>query len=224
MLNRSVNTNILRTYPKFIALSVLILSLLAPIPSHGAKGYRYWGYFQATAGASAWSAAMTGPSVEVKDGDVEGWIFVFSSNDIPAVTPMMDPDFATLCGETPETSGKIRVGLVVDFGAGNIAPDGEIPNEFFSDCVVVDKGSLGLDVLEAALDVRAGDSGLICGIAGYPASECGAEIDEPAAEQVVAIERTEEQENSSSQSAPILLAVLALFLLSAFFLNRRRTR
>ena len=224
MLNRSVNTNILKTYPKFIALSVLILSLLAPIPSHGAKGYRYWGYFQATAGASAWSAAMTGPSVEVKDGDVEGWIFVFSSNDIPAVAPMMDPDFATLCGETPETSGKIRVGLVVDFGAGNIAPDGEIPNEFFSDCVVVDKGSLGLDVLEAALDVRAGDSGLICGIAGYPASECGAEIDEPAAEQVVAIERTEEQENSSSQSAPILLAVLALFLLSAFFLNRRRTR
>ena len=224
MLNRSVNTNILKTYPKFIALSVLILSLLAPIPSHGAKGYRYWGYFQATAGASAWSAAMTGPSVEVKDGDVEGWIFVFSSNDIPAVTPMMDPDFATLCGETPETSGKIRVGLDVDFGAGNIAPDGEIPNEFFSDCVVVDKGSLGLDVLEAALDVRAGDSGLICGIAGYPASECGAEIDEPAAEQVVAIERTEEQENSSSQSAPILLAVLALFLLSAFFLNRRRTR
>lgn len=224
MLNRSIITNILKTYPKFIALSVLILSLLAPIPSHGAKGYRYWGYFQATAGASAWSAAMTGPSVEVKDGDVEGWIFVFSSNDIPAVTPMMDPDFATLCGETPETSGKIRVGLVVDFGAGNIAPDGEIPNEFFSDCVVVDKGSLGLDVLEAALDVRAGDSGLICGIAGYPASECGAEIDEPAAEQVVAIERTEEQENSSSQSAPILLAVLALFLLSAFFLNRRRTR
>jgi len=224
VLNRSINTNILKTYPKFIALSVLILSLLAPIPSHGAKGYRYWGYFQATAGASSWSAAMTGPSVEVKDGDVEGWTFVFSSNDIPAVTPMMDPDFATLCGETPETSGKIRVGLVVDFGAGNIAPDGEIPNEFFSDCVVVDKGSVGLDVLEAALDVRAGDSGLICGIAGYPASECGAEIDEPAPDQAVAIEATLEQENNSSQSAPILLGVLALFLLSGFFLNRRRSR
>ena len=123
MLSRSINTNILKTYPKFIALSVLILSLLAPIPSHGAKGYRYWGYFQAAAGASSWTAAMTGPSVEVKDGDVEGWTFVFSSNDIPAIEPMMDPDFATLCGETPETSGKIRVGLVVDFGAGNIAPD-----------------------------------------------------------------------------------------------------
>ena len=224
MLNRSINTNILKTYPKFIALSVLILSLLAPIPSHGAKGYRYWGYFQATAGASSWTAAMTGPSVEVKDGDVEGWTFVFSSNDIPAVTPMMDPDFATLCGETPETSGKIRVGLVVDFGAGNIAPDGEVPKEFFSDCVVVDKGSVGLDVLEAALDVRAGDSGLICGIAGYPASECGAEIDEPVVEEAVAIEATTGQEDSSNQSVPILLGVLALFLLSGFLLNRRRSR
>ncbi len=214
-------------FQKKIAITLILIStqiFAIPSASAASKGWRYWGYFQAAPGDKTWTAAMTGPSVEVKDGDVEGWIFVFSSNDIPAVTPMMDPDFATLCGETPETSGKIRVGLVVDFGAGNIAPDGEIPNEFFSDCVVVDKGSLGLDVLEAALDVRAGDSGLICGIAGYPASECGAEIDEPAAEQVVAIERTEEQENSSSQSAPILLAVLALFLLSAFFLNRRRTR
>ncbi|MFM8693232.1 MAG: hypothetical protein ACKOCY_01240, partial [Actinomycetota bacterium] len=65
MLNRSINSNILKTYPKLIALSILILSLLAPIPSHGAKGYRYWGYFQAGSGASTWSAAMTGPSVEV---------------------------------------------------------------------------------------------------------------------------------------------------------------
>jgi hypothetical protein len=224
VLSRFTHSNILSTYPKLIALSVLILSLLAPIPSHGAKGYRYWGYFQAPAGASAWSAAMTGPSVEVKDGDVEGWAFVFSSNDIPAIEPMMDPDFATLCGQTPEASGKIRVGLVVDFGAGNIAPDGEIPNEFFSDCVVVDKGSVGLDVLEAALEVRAGDSGLICGIAGYPASECGAEIDEPAPEEAVAIKATPEQEKSSNQSVPILLGVLALFLLSGFLLNRRRSR
>jgi hypothetical protein len=222
VLKRFTRSNILKTYPKLIALLILILSLCAPIPSHGAKGYRYWGYFQATAGASAWSAAMTGPSVEVKDGDVEGWAFVFSSNDIPAVEPMMDPDFATLCGQTPETSGKIRVGLVVDFGAGNIAPDGEIPNEFFSDCVVVDKGSVGLDVLEAALEVRAGDSGLICGIAGYPATECGAEIDEPAAQEAVEIAATPEQEESSNQSVPILLGVLALFLLSAFLLNRRR--
>jgi len=40
----------------------------------------------------------------------------------------------------------------------------------------------------------------------------------------VAIEATTEQENSSNQSVPILLGVLALFLLSGFLLNRRRSR
>lgn len=157
-------------------LSIALLILATPLASAD-TGYRYWGYFQAQSGASSWTAAMTGPTIEVKDGDVEGWAFVASSNDIPATPPMMDPDFAALCGEVSEVAGKVRVGLVVDFGAGEIAPEGDTPNEFFSDCVLVPEGSIGLDVLNAALDVRADDSGLICGIAGYPSAECGAEID-----------------------------------------------
>ena len=59
-------------------------------------------------------------------------------------------------------AGKVRVGLVVDFGIGEIAPAGETPREFFSDCVVVPEGSVGLDVVESVLDVRVADSGLIC--------------------------------------------------------------
>ena len=159
-----------------LVLSIALLILATPLASAD-TGYRYWGYFQAQSGASSWTAAMTGPTIEVKDGDVEGWAFVASSNDIPATPPMMDPDFAALCGEVSEVAGKVRVGLVVDFGAGEIAPEGDTPNEFFSDCVLVPEGSIGLDVLNAALDVRADDSGLICGIAGYPSAECGAEID-----------------------------------------------
>jgi hypothetical protein len=205
----------------------LILSLSAllilPVASHAASGYRYWGYFQAPAGATTWTAAMTGPSVEVKDGDVEGWAFVFSNNDIPAVSPMMEPDFATLCGDTSETAGKIRVGVVVDFGAGNIAPEGETPREFFADCVLVPQGSVGLDVLKAALDVRAGDSGLICGIAGYPAQECGAEIEAPTAEEAVT-SATPAEENPSDRSMPFLLAVLAGMIVVGLIFNRRRSR
>lgn len=159
-----------------LVLSIALLILATPLASAD-TGYRYWGYFQAQSGATSWTAAMTGPTIEVKDGDVEGWAFVASSNDIPATPPMMDPDFAALCGEVSEVAGKVRVGLVVDFGAGEIAPEGDTPNEFFSDCVLVPEGSIGLDVLNAALDVRADDSGLICGIAGYPSAECGAEID-----------------------------------------------
>lgn len=157
-------------------LSIALLILATPLASAD-TGYRYWGYFQAQSGATSWTAAMTGPTIEVKDGDVEGWAFVASSNDIPATPPMMDPDFAALCGEVSEVAGKVRVGLVVDFGAGEIAPEGDTPKEFFSDCVLVPEGSIGLDVLNAVLDVRADDSGLICGIAGYPSAECGAEID-----------------------------------------------
>ena len=205
-----------------LLLSLSTITFLAT-PSHAAKGYRYWGYFQAPAGSTTWTAAMTGPSVEVKDGDVEGWTFVFSNNDIPAVSPMMEPDFAALCGETSETAGKIRVGLVVDFGAANIAPSGETPREFFSDCVVVPQGSIGLDVLKAALDVRAGDSGLICGIAGYPAEECGAEIDAPAEEMAVTTSAPSESQKASSPM-PVVLAILAAMIVTGLFFNRRRSK
>lgn len=203
----------------------LVTALSIPIASAD-SGYRYWGYFQASAGSSAWTAAMTGPSVEVKDGDVEGWIFTASSNDIPAATPMMDPDFTSLCGDVSQVTGKVRVGLVVDFGAGVIAPSGETPREFFSDCVVVPEGSVGLDVLTASLEVRAGESGLICGIAGYPAEECGAEIDmalldsmeiEPISE---AVTTGSDSSNSSNGIALGALAVIAL-LVGVTALRRR---
>ncbi|MFN6292376.1 MAG: SCO2322 family protein [Candidatus Nanopelagicaceae bacterium] len=208
-----------------ILLSLLIItSSLSISSSNAATGYRYWGYFQAQGGATSWTAAMTGPSVEVKDGDVEGWTFVFSNNDIPAIAPMMDPDFATLCDGIPETAGKVRVGLVVDFGDANIAPSGETPMEFFSDCVVVPTGSVGLDVLKSALDVRAGDSGLICGIAGYPAQECGAEIEAPTAQEAVTTSAPIEDAQQANRSTPLLMAVLAAMLLVGFIFNRRRNR
>ena len=208
-----------------ISLSLLIISSSISIPSsNAATGYRYWGYFQAQGGATSWTAAMTGPSVEVKDGDVEGWTFVFSNNDIPAIAPMMDPDFATLCDGIPETAGKVRVGLVVDFGDANIAPSGETPMEFFSDCVVVPTGSVGLDVLNSVLDVRAGDSGLICGIAGYPAQECGAEIEAPAVQEAVTASAPSDVAEQASNSTPLLMALLAAMLLIGFIFNRRRNR
>jgi len=208
-----------------ICLSLLIISSSISIPSsNAASGYRYWGYFQAQGGATSWTAAITGPSVEVKDGDVEGWTFVFSNNDIPAIAPMMDPDFATLCDGIPETAGKVRVGLVVDFGDANIAPAGETPMEFFSDCVVLPTGSVGLDVLNSVLDVRAGDSGLICGIAGYPAQECGAEIEAPAVQEAVTTSAPSDVAEQASNSTPLLMALLAAMLLIGFIFNRRRNR
>lgn len=72
-------------------LTMLALSIITPQSAQADKGYRYWGYFQAAAGASNWTAAMTGPTTILKDGDVEGWTFTASSNDIPATEPMASP-------------------------------------------------------------------------------------------------------------------------------------
>ena len=204
-------------------LFILIFLSLTTTPAHAETGYRYWGYFQATSGATSWTPAMTGPSVEVQDGDVEGWTFTASAAEIPATAPMMDPDFAELCGETSEVSGKVRVGLVVDFGVGEIAPAGETPREFFSDCVVVPQGSVGLDVLEAVLDVRAADSGLICGIAGYPAQECGAEIDmDILAAPINDIAPVSDTESSSGNSPALLLLAVIALLVGLVAVRRRK--
>lgn len=169
---------------------------------------------------------MTGPSIVVNDGDVEGWTFTASSNDIPATAPMMDPDFAALCGEVSEVAGKVRVGLVVDFGPGEIAPDGDVPNEFFSDCVTVPSGSVGLDVLKAALEIRSDGSGLICGIAGYPSQECGAEIDMTlldgaAGAEVEPISTYEDEVKSESNSLSLALLALVAAIVGVFALRRR---
>jgi hypothetical protein len=161
----------------------LVLSQVVAIPSSHAtaKGYRYWGYFQAAPQAKMWTAAMTGPTVDIKDGAVEGWSFVFSSDDIPSVAPSVAPSFEKICGSTKAVSGKKRIGLVIDFGQKSYAPTGEKLQKTIVRCIVTAKNSQGIDVLGQAVKVRAGSSGLICGFNGYPKKECGVEIETPAA-------------------------------------------
>ena len=143
------------------------------------KGWRYWGYYQAAPGAKIWTAAMTGPSVDVKDGAVEGWSFVFSSDDVPSIAPSIKPDFAAICGKVKSDKDLKRVALVVDFGRSAYAPKGEKVQKSFTKCVQIAKSAQGIDVLGQAVKIRAANSGLICGINGYPAKECGVEIPTP---------------------------------------------
>ena len=165
-----------------IAITLLLSHVLTiPTSSAATKGYRYWGYFQAAPQAKTWTAAMTGPTVDIKDGAVEGWSFVFSSDDIPSVAPSVLPDFKKICGSTKSVSGKKRIGLVIDFGQKSYAPTGEKIQKTIVRCVVTAKNSQGIDVLGQVVKVRAGSSGLICGFNGYPKKECGVEIETPAA-------------------------------------------
>jgi hypothetical protein len=166
----------------FAAFALLVTSaFISPAATAAGKGWRYWGYYQAAPGATAWTAALTGPTVDVKDGAVEGWSFVFSSDDVPSIAPKLKPDFAAICGGTKADKDTKRVGLVIDFGSSAYAPKGEKVQKTITTCVRTAKGSQGIDILGMAAKIRAGKSGLICGINGYPKKECGVEIPTPAA-------------------------------------------
>ena len=166
-----------------MAVLILLISTTTSIVSSEAasKGYRYWGYFQAAPGETSWTAAMTGPTVDIKDGAVEGWSFVFSSDDIPSEAPSVKPDFATICANIKAVPGKKRIALVMDFGKKAYAPAGEKVKRTMVRCVRTDKKSQGIDVLGQLVKVRAEASGLICCFNGYPREECGVEIETPAA-------------------------------------------
>jgi hypothetical protein len=172
-----------RSMSVLVALScaALVTTLSIPVSSAAEKGYRYWGYYQAGANTTQWKAAMTGPTVDIADGSVEGWIFTFSGNDIPSTPPSVKPRFKSICATTkPEKSFK-RIALVIDFGNPAIAPKGEKVRTTITRCVVTAEESQGIDVLEQELKVRSDKSGLICGLNGYPSRECGVEIAAPKA-------------------------------------------
>jgi hypothetical protein len=212
---------------KLLAISLLIFAAptLLTNTAHAAKGYRYWGYFQAAPGASSWTAAMTGPSTKLLDGAVEGWSFSASNDVVPATPPSDDADFATLCANTPQVAGKIRVGLVINFGPDAIAPMNEMPPNTIQSCALVKKNATGVDVLNATVKVRNDKSGLLCGIEGYPKSECGPEIDMPDLTATAQQNVEEKKEITKDLDFGPIVAVAIAGLLAvglAVGINRRR--
>jgi hypothetical protein len=165
---------------KVFTLALLISLLSTPQASAAETGWRYWGYFQAAPGATAWTAAMTGPTVAVADGSVEGWAFTFSNDAVPdAKAPKVAPSFSKICGRTKAVAGKKRVAVMVDFGSAVLRPKGESTPRLIQRCIVAQKDALGIDILGQAVKVRAQGSGFICGLNGYPAKECGVEMKTP---------------------------------------------
>jgi hypothetical protein len=163
-----------------IAISSIALLISYPSPvSQASTGYRYWGYFQAAPGATEWTMAMTGPTTNVKDGSVEGWMHTFSNDDVNASAPRLAPNFSSLCKSVKPAANKKRVGVVVDFGIAAIRPRGESIPKRVTACVQVDLNATGAEALAAAAKIRASSSGFICGINGYPVRECSAEIKTP---------------------------------------------
>jgi hypothetical protein len=143
-----------------------------------ATSYRFWSYW--LGGDGEWSFSSQGASRRPADGTVDGWRFAISEASSSTIPPRHSSSFGRICGSTDPVDGSKRVGLVVDFGTTSDAPEGETPSAFISTCVVAPTDANGYEVLDlAGLQLRT-DSGLICGLNGYPLAECGVVVADPA--------------------------------------------
>ncbi|MBM3703777.1 MAG: hypothetical protein FJW54_01735 [Actinobacteria bacterium] len=140
-------------------------------------GYRYWGYSQSSEDGRTWITAMEGPATtDPQDGTVEGWNYTLSAEGVvDPQPPALAPDFQTLCGATAEKDGAKRIGYVIEFGNSAIHPEGDIAPTALQGCASVPVDASGIDVLNAVTEVRAGEGGFICGLAGFPSKDCGAD-------------------------------------------------
>ena len=152
------------------ALAVVALAQM-PLPAH-ADTYRYWSYWT---GGEQWSYSAQGPGFRVPaDGGVEGWRFVVSPKDgSQATAPGTASGYDQLCpGQPAAPTGQKRLAVVLDYGPAGIAPVGQQPPARAVSCVIVPATDNGLQVLQRVVTLRFHSSGLICGINGFPATEC----------------------------------------------------
>jgi len=164
-----------------VAVITATLVLAAMVGAWGAStadatSYRFWAYWLGS--DTGWSFSNQGASRRPADGAVEGWRFAISEASSSTTPPRHTASFDRLCGSTAPQEGKKRVGLVVDFGTAADAPDGESPPALIATCVVAPADANGYAVLAAAVQLRI-EAGLICGMNGYPAYECGVPVADP---------------------------------------------
>jgi hypothetical protein len=154
----------------------LVWALAAPA---SADATAFWGYWQAD--GAKWAFAQTGPaSTHPKDGAVEGWRFAKSSGE--SGTPPRDaPDFAKVCGSTPEKSGTKRVAIVIDYGEAADAPAGAAPPAAKTSCATVPENATGSDVLAKVARPQSDKSGLICSIDTFGTCAAAAAAPSPSA-------------------------------------------
>lgn len=160
------------------ALAVAAPAVVSP-PRADATSYRYWSYWT---GGSSWKYATQGAARVPPDGSVDGWRFAVNPASGSATPPRGPAGFDALCGHTEPVEGKKRVAIVIDYGTGADAPPGDQPPAGpVGDCVVLPTSANGYQLLAAVTAMRV-ESGLVCGITGYPQTGCAEPVapeDEP---------------------------------------------
>ncbi|MCA0328349.1 MAG: hypothetical protein LCI03_00435 [Actinobacteria bacterium] len=164
-----------------VVLGALLAAVVAA-PAADATTYRYWTYWWGQP-SGGWSFASAGPGADrPKDQSVLGWRFAVTTEAGGRKQPRTSGSWSAHCTDAA-ADGMVRVAVVVDYGTTGDAPPGERPpggGTVRVECVTVPAGSNGYAVLKAAgVSVRARGDGLVCGIDGYPRTECAAAVADP---------------------------------------------
>lgn len=233
--------------PLRVALAAVLAAAFALITVSPAQAvaYRFWAFYQVVDGA--WTFAQKGPDETVpKDGTVEGWRYAVADTGDTRM-PRATLTFDQICATTPSQDGNKRVGLVVDFGRPADGTDAAAtPPEPKAVCAVVADSATSTDVLRVAGELRS-ENGMVCAVAGYPATDCGGEVKELSPEakaadspiQIAAATATAassapaaipagnasapaEDASSGTNTAAYVIAALALLAILAFVIVRSR--
>ncbi|MBT1190035.1 hypothetical protein HET69_40195 [Streptomyces sp. CJ_13] len=228
-----------RLTPLVLAFGIL-LTLVAAGPAL-ASSYRYWSFWDGSAGQ--WAYASLGPSM-ARPADGSAWGFRFAvSKDAgdEAARPRAAADFGAVCGATPAAEGKKRVAVVVDFGLPADAPSGEKPPQDAprSACAQIAPEATAAEALAAvAKPLRYNSAALLCAVSGYPKQGCGEPLAEgsgsgtasspaPASGSADGPDSASPAGSGSGPSAGLLVGIAAVAALAAAALwqsRRRRTR
>ncbi|WP_374773764.1 SCO2322 family protein [Streptomyces sp. NBC_01310] len=227
----------MRRRPPAAALALgIVLALLAATPALAA-GYRYWSFWDGSAGGQ-WSYATQGPSLaRPADGAVQGFRFSVSKDAAAeAAKPRAAADFEAVCGATAPADGKKRVALVIDFGVPQDAPAGDAPPEAAprTACAQVAPEATAAEALASvAKPLRYNSAALLCAISGYPKQGCGDQVADASAgasagasAEASAAPAGSAQEGDGGPSAGLLAGIAAVAALAAagIWQSRRRSR
>ena len=223
-----------------VIVALVTLGLIVSPVARAESGYRYWTFW--VADGSQWQFATEGPATtRTSEGDVVGWRFAVttatgSKDAVPRVSP--EEAFATACSDVVAPTDSHRVAIVLDFGTTSSAPTGETPPQDRIECFVSKEGDTAAQPLSAIAALRI-DQGFVCGVDGYPETECAPSVElpdpvlvEPAVAEAAEVQivepatstRTQEQTGSA---VPVSLfafgaIVFAALLGLAFWVTRKR--
>ncbi len=142
--------------------------------------YVYWGFYTWDDKTSKWTMSPVGandPKSVPSDGGVAGFRWAMVVKD--SRPPRAAGDFSTICRGTAAADGKKRVGIVLDPGTAADAPKGDTPTDPTATCAVVPTTFTTQQALQSVAKIRTDNSGLICGINGYPTKTCSLTVAHP---------------------------------------------